>query len=208
MERQLTFIDVDENRLELWLKPDRVQLVVIDSRPELEAGELRRFASVLFAEYVARDLADRLAAARSRLQVARDRARGGDPGAGAPSGDGNLGAPAPDPAAGELVAALDGALRAIDDLAAAVVIPEPLPVPVEIDPDASEGEPAPMGWGPAGPAEPAARPEPIVLQFSAGNRPYPSLQATLRAARKRSRRGDRAEEASAIRWGGAAVAAR
>ena len=68
MERQLTFIDVDENRLELWLKPDRVQLVVVDSRPELEAAELRRFASVLFAEYVARDLADRLAAARSRLQ--------------------------------------------------------------------------------------------------------------------------------------------
>ena len=71
-----------------------------------------------------------------------------------------------------------------------------------------EGEPAPMGWGPAEPVEPAARPEPIVLQPSAGNRPYPSLQATLRAARKRSRRGDRAEEASAIRWGGVAVAAR
>ena len=70
MERQLTFIDVDENYLELWLKPERIQLVVIDSRPELEAGELRRFASVLFAEYVARDLADRLAAARSRLQEA------------------------------------------------------------------------------------------------------------------------------------------
>jgi hypothetical protein len=207
MERLLTFIDVDENRLELWLKPDRVQLVVIDSRPELEAGELRRFASVLFAEYVARDLADRLAAARGRLQEVRDRARGGDPGAGAPSGDANVGAPAADPAPGELVAALDGALCAIDDLAAAVAIPEPLPVPVEIDPEASEGEPAPMGWGPAGPAEPAARPEPIVLH-SVRDRPYPSLQATLRAARKRTRRGDRAEEASAIRWGGAAVAAR
>ena len=99
MERQLTFIDVDENRLELWLKPDRVQLVVVDSRPELEAAELRRFASVLFAEYVARDLADRLAAARSRLQEARDRAGGGDP------------------ASGELVAALNGVLSAIDDLA-------------------------------------------------------------------------------------------
>ena len=99
MERQLTFIDVDENRLELWLKPDRVQLVVVDSRPELEAAELRRFASVLFAEYVARDLADRLAAARSRLQEARDRAGGGDP------------------ASGELVAALDGVLSASDDLA-------------------------------------------------------------------------------------------
>jgi hypothetical protein len=76
-----------------------VQLVVVDSRPELEAAELRRFASVLFAEYVARDLSDRLAAARSRLQEARDRAGGGDP------------------ASGELVAALDGVLSAIDDLA-------------------------------------------------------------------------------------------
>src|SRR5215468_10521770 len=86
MKRRLTFIDVDENRLELWLKPDRVQLVVIDSRPELEAGELRRFASVLFAEYVARDLADRLAAARHWLSEARDRAWGGDPAAAASSG--------------------------------------------------------------------------------------------------------------------------
>ena len=48
-ERQLTFIDVDENSLVLWLKEDRVQLRVVDSRPELEAGELRAFASVLFA---------------------------------------------------------------------------------------------------------------------------------------------------------------
>jgi hypothetical protein len=205
MGRQLTFIDVDENRLELWLKPDRVQLVVIDSRPELEAGELRRFASVVFAEYVARDLADRLAAARSRLQEARDRARGGDPAVGAPGGDAGSGGPA---AAGELVAALDGALRAIDDLAAAVAIPEPLPVPVEVDPEAPEGEPVLVGWGPAEPIEPALQPEPIVLQPSAGDRPYPSLQATLRAARKRSRRGDRAEEASPVRWGGVAVAAR
>src|SRR5215468_9366525 len=103
MERQLTFIDVDENRLELWLKPDRVQLVVIDSRPELEAAELRRFASVVFAEYVARDLADRLVVARSRLQEARDRARGVDPAAGTSIG------PGADPAAaaapgGELIA--------------------------------------------------------------------------------------------------------
>jgi hypothetical protein len=72
MARLLTFIDVDENRLELWLKPDRVQLVVIDSRPELEAGELRRFASVVFAEYVAPGLADRLEAARGRLEETED----------------------------------------------------------------------------------------------------------------------------------------
>jgi hypothetical protein len=222
MERQLTFIDVDENRLELWLKPDRVQLVVIDSRPELEAGELRRFASVLFAEYVARDLADRLAAARRGLLEARDRAWGGDPTAAASSGvSGGPAAPvaAIAPGGGELAAALDGALRAIDELAAAVAIPEPLPVPVEIDPEALEGEPAPLGFisgagGPAGLAglgEPEPRLEPILVQ-PAGDRRYPSLQASLqaarRAARKRSRGGDRAEEASAIRWGGRAIAAR
>jgi len=68
MERGLRFIDVDENRLELWLEPDRAQLVVVDSRPELEGSELRRFASVLFAEYVARDLGDRLGA-RSLLTI-------------------------------------------------------------------------------------------------------------------------------------------
>ncbi len=182
MERQLTFIDVDENRLELWLKPDRVQLVVIDSRPELEAGELRRFASVVFAEYVAPGLADRLEAARGRLQEARDRAPGD-----------------------ELIAALDGALRAIDDLAVAVAIPEPLPEPVEVDPEASEDEPALRER--FEPVEPAARPEPIVLSFPAEPRRYPSLQDTLRASRKR-KRDDRAEEASTIRWGGAAFAVR
>ena len=215
MERQLTFIDVDENRLELWLKPDRVQLVVIDSRPELEAGELRRFASVLFAEYVARDLADRLAAARRQLEEARDRARGSDPAAGASSGASPVapGGPAASPP-GELIAALDGALRAIDALSAAVAIPEPLPVPVELE--AEDGEPMPVEFRmpatparPLGPGEPAA-PEPIVLQ-PARNRPYPSLQATLQAARRASRkrsRGDRAEEASAIRWGGSIVAVR
>jgi hypothetical protein len=200
MERQLTFIDVDENRLELWLKPDRVQLVVIDSRPELEAGELRRFASVVFAEYVAPDLADRLATARGRLQEARDRARGGEPAAGAPGGAA-IGRDAAAP--GELVAALEDALRAIDALAAAVAIPEPLPVPVEVDPEAPDGEPAPAELG--APAEPAAQPAPITLHRVAGDRPYPSLQATLRASRKRSRRGERAEEASALGWGVAAV---
>jgi hypothetical protein len=101
MARRHTFIDVDENRLELWLKRDRVQLVVVDSRPELEAAELRRFARVVFAEYAAGDLAARLETARSRLRDARDRA-----------GD-------------ELVAAVDGALQAIDDVAAAVTAPAP-----------------------------------------------------------------------------------
>src|SRR5215510_1471605 len=98
MERLLTFIDVDENRLELWLRPDRIQLVVIDSRPELEAGELRKFASAVFTEYVARDLAAQLDAARLRLREARELA----------------------PAAG---GAIDAALRAIDDAAAAIAVP-------------------------------------------------------------------------------------
>jgi len=40
---------------------------VVDSRPELEGSELRRLLRVLFAEYVARDLGDRLGAARLRL---------------------------------------------------------------------------------------------------------------------------------------------
>ncbi|HEX3758571.1 MAG TPA: hypothetical protein VHW23_07675 [Kofleriaceae bacterium] len=183
MRRQLTFIDVDENRLELWLKPDRVQLVVVDSRPELEAGELRRFASVVFAEYVARDLVDRLDAARSQLQDARDRARGG-----------------------ALIASLDGALRAIDQLAA--VIPGPAPVAAGAEPDpADDAEldfelPAPFEppapGEPVALPEPAAPPEPIVLEFPTEPRPYPSLRATLRGSRKR--RGQRAEEGSAIRW--------
>lgn len=172
MARQLTFIDVDENRLELWLKPDRIQLVVIDSRPELEAGELRRFASVVFAEYVARDLAGRLEAARSGLLEARDRVPGS-----------------------ELFAVLEGALRAVDQLTAAVAISEPLPVPVEVDPDALDDEPAPPAV-----AEPVAPPSP------AGPRRYPLLQDTLRASRKRPRRGDRLKEASELRWGGVAIA--
>ena len=128
MARQLTFIDCDENRLELWLKPDRVQLVVIDSRPELEAGELRRFASVMFAAYVAPELARRLDAAQLRLREAR--AQAAAPG-------------------GELAAALDAALAALGELAAAVAIPAPvveLPEPddeleAEVEPDA---EPAPV----------------------------------------------------------------
>jgi hypothetical protein len=184
MARQLTFIDVDENRLELWLKPDRIQLVVIDSRPELEADELRRFASVVFAEYVARDLADRLAAVRRRLLEVCDRASGA-----------------------ELGEALAGALGAIDDLAQAVAIPEPLPVPVEVDPEADD-EPAPLPHGaPGAPAEPP-RPEPIVLSFPAEPRRYPTVADVLRASRKRTRRGDRAEEGSELRWGGVAIATR
>lgn len=165
MECSLTFIDVDDNRLELWLAPDRIRLAGADSRPELEAGELRRFASVVFGRYVAPDLAARLARARNRLCEARDRA-GGD----------------------ELVAVLDGALRAIEDLAEAVAVPEAVP---EVLP---EPAPAPAA-GPgleaeAGPvAEPAAAAAmPIALPYLPGHQPYPLL------SRRKATRGSRAKE--------------
>lgn len=176
MRRRLTFIDVDENRLELWLKPDRVQLVVVDSRPELEAGELRRFASALFAEYVARDLGDRLAAARGQLQDARERTR-----------------------SRELTSALEGALRAIDQLTA-VIPPWPAPLPADAEPEPEDDAeldvelPAPAVVAAPGPAPVA----PTMRSPAAEPRRYPRLQATLRASRKR--RGERAEEGSSIRW--------
>jgi hypothetical protein len=155
MERLLTFIDCDENRLELRLKPDRAQLVVIDSRPELEAGELRRFASVMFAEYVAPQLGERLAEAQRRIGHARDRATGAGPQASASPA-------APADRDGDLVAALDAAIAALGDLAAAMasrgaaeldaaelVEPEPVLAPLP----AAAGrespwplEPAPRSW--------------------------------------------------------------
>jgi len=118
-ERQLTFIDVDENRFELRLKPDRIQLTVIDSRPELEAGELRRFASVIFTEYVGRELVARLAAAREALHAAHDRFAGG---------------------------AIDDALRAIDSAVAAATVPAAISAGMELEAEVEpepEPEPAP-----------------------------------------------------------------
>jgi len=111
----VTFIDVDENKLVLWLQRDRVRLGVIDCRPELEAGELRRFASLLFSTYVAPALAVQLAEVRAQLGDVR--AQAGAPGA--------------------QDAALDRAgraLDAIDDLLATAVrasgpAPEPPPTP-------------------------------------------------------------------------------
>ena len=148
MKRLLTFIDVDENRLELWLKPDRIQLVVIDSRPELEAGELRRFASAVFTEYVGRDVAVQLGTAQARLREACSRA--------------------------PRDAALADALAAIDAAAAAIAVPVPAPVAVDLDaePDEPDGavidtSPAPIGPRPAG--EPATR-------VFTGLTPYPSLK--------------------------------
>jgi hypothetical protein len=175
MERMHCFIDVDENRLELWLRPDRIQLVVVDSRPELEAGELRKFASAVFTEYVARDLAAQLDAARLRLREARELAVAAitaiTPGA---------------------AGAFDAALRAIDEAAAAIAVPAPEPIAVP-DPE-SEIEAAAVAAGP-GPT-PAPGSVAPVREFT-GLRPYLPL--------KPSRRGKRACESSTLRWSVGAI---
>jgi len=138
-ERQLTFIDVDENSLVLWLKEDRVQLRVVDSRPELEADELRAFAAILFATYVGPPLAARLEAARAQLDGVRARL--------ASSGAGELTAE---------VAEMERSLRAIEDVAAAIAGVRKVVAP----PSASErcaAPAAPAAPAPAASAAPAAR---------------------------------------------------
>lgn len=113
-ERRLTFIDTDENPLVVWLKEDRVQLCVVDSRPELEASELRRFVSALFATYVGAQLATRLEAACRKVGGVRDKL-------------------ATTAGADELLAALDGSLCAIEDVkhlmtaAGTPIMPDPEP---------------------------------------------------------------------------------
>lgn len=160
MERLLTFTDVDENRLELWLKPDRIRLVVIDSRPELEAGELRRFAAAVFTEYVGRDLAAQLAIAQARLREAGDAAP-----------------------AGAMRDALAGALAALDAAAAAIAVPVPEPIAADPDADPEEREalidaaPAPIGPRPAG--------EPV--RVLTGLTPYPLLKSLKPRRGKRAR---------------------
>jgi hypothetical protein len=145
-ERQLTFIDVDENSLVLWLKEDRIQLRVVDSRPELEADELRAFASILFATYVGSPLAARLEAARAQLDGVRARLASGDAGERAAE-----------------VAEIERSLRAIEDVAAVIAgvrklaPPPPAPAPTASAPArrprkssrgrrASEGESLDWGW--------------------------------------------------------------
>ena len=114
-ERRITFIDVDENPLGVWLKHDRMQLFVVDSRPELAADELRGFAVVLFATYVGSALAARLASAHAKIGSVRDK----------------LAATA---GSEELLAALDGSLSAIEDVTQVVTAgtegaPDPEPAP-------------------------------------------------------------------------------
>jgi hypothetical protein len=130
-ERRLTFIDVDENPLVVWLKEDRIQLSVVDSRPELEAGELRGFVVALFATYVGAQLATRLDAARKKIGGVRDQL-------------------ATTTGVDELLAALDGSLNAIEDvkhvITAAGTVVEPAPEPVAPAAPATTPEPAaPLG---------------------------------------------------------------
>jgi hypothetical protein len=100
-DRQITFIDTDDNPLIVRFKEDRAQLVVVDGEPELEADELRGFATALFAAYVGAPLARRLAASCDKIDYVREQlARTGG--------------------ADELVAALDRSLRVIADIADAM----------------------------------------------------------------------------------------
>jgi hypothetical protein len=122
-ERQITFIDTDENPLVVWLKPERVQFFVVDSEPELEAAELREFARTVFATYVAGPLARRLESAHDKIDRVRE----------------HLAATG---AADELIAALDGSVLAIDDVRDAIlggrIATGPLAAP------ATPGEEAPV----------------------------------------------------------------
>jgi hypothetical protein len=116
-ERHLTFTDLDENPLVVQLKQDRIELAVYDSRPELAGGELRAFVSALFAEYLGPHLVTRMTAARARLLDARDARRG-------------------DAQSDALTAALDNALRALEDVtrvmteAGAIEDPQLPPLPL------------------------------------------------------------------------------
>jgi hypothetical protein len=166
-DRRITFIDADENPLVVSLKDDRVQLFVVDGEPELAADELRGFALALFATYVGPALTTRLAAARTNLGGVRDAL---------------VAAGATD----AVLAALDGSLRAIEDvaqgltLAGAAVTPDPAPI-----------TPA---W-PAWPTEPP-EPEPPGL-------PGPAVRSmvTARSGSRKPTRPRRAREAELLGWG-------
>lgn len=125
IDRRITFIDADENPLVVWLKQDRVQLFVVDSEPELEGAELRGFALALFVTYVGAALTTRLEAARKKIGGVRDKlaATGG---------------------ADELLAALDGSLSAIEDVARVMTMVETAIAPGR----AQEAPPDPPPPGP------------------------------------------------------------
>ncbi|HEX4417016.1 MAG TPA: hypothetical protein VH165_03910 [Kofleriaceae bacterium] len=95
----IAFTDVDENTLVVRLRDERIQLSVVDSRPELEGGELRGFATALFNTYAAAPLVEQLADARGKLAALR----------------GKLAKLAPEEEEGAaLVAGLEDALRSVD----------------------------------------------------------------------------------------------
>jgi hypothetical protein len=103
-ERLITFIDTDENTLLVRLKHERVQLAVVDSRPELEGNELRGFATALFKTYVAAPLIDRLDDAHGKLAALRGKLAALEGGA-------------------ALLAALDDSVRSIDEVKRAMSAP-------------------------------------------------------------------------------------
>jgi hypothetical protein len=164
-ERRITFIDADENPLVVWLKDDRVQLFVVDSEPELAAGELRGFALALFATYVGPALTTRLASARTNLGGVRDALVAAG-------------------AADALIAALDGSLRALEDVeqgltaAGAAIAPDPAPVTPPWPP-----------W-PTEPREPPGLPGPAVRSM-----------VTARSGDRKPTRPRRAREAELLGWG-------
>jgi hypothetical protein len=164
-DRRITFIDADENPLVVCLKDDRVQLFVVDSEPELAAGELRGFALALFATYIGPAVTTRLASARTNLCGVRDAL---------------VAAGATD----ALVAALDGSLRALEDVeqgltaAGAAVAPEPAPITPPWPP-----------W-PMDPPGPPELPGPAVRSM-----------VTARSADRKPTRPRRAREAELLGWG-------
>ena len=140
-ERQVTFIDTDENKLIVRLKEARVQLSVVDSEPELAGRELCAFATALFAAYVGAPLSGRLAHSCSAIAAVQAKlvANGQH----------------------ELAAALDEAMRAVAEVgdamkaATTAVAPDPaprermykIPGPSKSKRGQRLGEEPRLGWG-------------------------------------------------------------
>jgi hypothetical protein len=181
-ERRLTFIDVDENPLEVSLKDDRIQLFVVDSRPELEAGELRGFVLALFATYVGARLATRLDAARKKIDSVRDKL-------------------ATTAGVDELIAALDGSLNAIEDVKHVITAAGTVTTPAPERGSALEPAAPPAPATPPAPPPALATPPAPVL--------YSVFTAAGRS--RKPRRGTRAGEGGrglAAEWRARSSAAR
>ena len=176
-ERRLTFTDLDENPLVVRLKQDRIELSVYDSHPELAAGELRRFASALFAAYLGPHLVAQVTEARAQLRAARDapRRRGA-----APAG-----------------AALDVALRALDDVLGAMTnagaldaaaLPRSLSSPSPSPLSSPSPSPSPLSSPSPSPlSSPLSSPLPSSSPRARPERAYPRLDQPPRGSRSRDR---------------------